>query len=179
MLLLLACAHRPVDVSLVTATIGPSASDFSPWDGIGTVPPDVRAAAIAAAAGIDPAAGVATVAFVSALEGVAPPAPAGELFVRGGEPTARVAVAERSDTFVPAWSDVTLRDVLLAPDQRLVLRLVDIDLDSPDPIGTVEIGPDELRRALGKREGLTLDTAERTNGQLLSVTLRVERVAKR
>lgn len=172
-LLALACAHRPVAVSIVGATIGPSAADLAPWDGMGKVPAEVREAAIAAANGVDPGAGAAAAVFVGMLDGIAPPDARGELWL-AATPDVRVDVPERSDTFVPAWTGVTLRDVLLAPDLRLVLRLVDADLDDPDPIGTVELTAKDLRAALGKRDGWTVSTAERTQGQLLSVTVKVE-----
>jgi len=177
--LLLACAHRPIDVSVVAATIGPSAADLSPWDGFGKVPAGVRDAAIAAASGIDPSAGAATATFVAVLDGVAPPDARGELWIANGDPNARVVLPEQADTFVPRWAGATLRDVLLAPDQRLVLRLVDADLDDPDLIGTVELSSADLRAALGKRDGVTVVTAERTQGQLLSVTIKVASSAKK
>ncbi len=158
--------------------IGPSAADLSPWDGIGKVPAEVRGAALAAAADVDPAAVAATAAFVNVLDGVAPPDPRGELFVAGSA-AAPIVIPERGDTFVPRWEGVTLRDVLLAADQRLVLRLVDGDVDDPDPIGAVELDARDLRAALRARGDWTLDTAERTQGQLLSVTLRVERSPQR
>lgn len=176
-LLLLSCAHRPVAVSVVGATIGPSTADLSPWDGIGKVPADVRSAAIAAAADVEPSAVQAAAAFVDLLDGIAPPDARGELW-DAARPEVRVTLAERGDTFVPTWEGVTLRDVVLAPDARVLVRLVDVDLDDPDPIGTVELTAKELRAALGKRDEYTVATAERTQGQILSVTVRVETQAR-
>jgi hypothetical protein len=174
MLLLLACAHvRPVDVTLLGATVGPSAADGSAWDGVGTVPADVRASAIAAASSVDPAVGVAAAAFGSFLDGVAPPDPAGTMWVEGGDPAARVDLAEQADTFQPRWSDATLRSVLLGTNQWLTIRLVDNDLDSPDPIAVIKLDDARLREAARAKGPWTLDTVEGTGGQLLSVTLAV------
>lgn len=181
----LACAPHPVNVAVLGATIGPTKADGRLWDGIGTVPKDVRDAAIAASRGGRPVAGI-TVGAAAWSNGMAPPDPAGTAWVVGARPVEvpapggwvltapSVELPENADTFTPAWT-LVLPDLLLDKATMVRISLVDMDLTEEDPIATVNLDANTLRRALRARRPYVCDVTEMTGAQILSVTVDVTR----
>jgi hypothetical protein len=183
-LLLSACVHT-VDISLAAAEIAPTMANGVAWDGpdnvLGALAP-ADAGALAAAFGAltgSPEAGKAVVGVAAQLQ--KPDAGGGLEFIPGsGEPAVTATVPEVSDSASPRWAPgaATVRSVALRGSSSLRISLFDRDLRHDDPIGVVVLTGAQLGRALGRDGVFTVETAEQTSGQLLSVSVLVVNAAK-
>lgn len=90
-----------------------------------------------------------------------------------GKPSTVVTLPEVQDTLTPAWHGAGFTAVTLSSTMSLRLQLADADFDAPDAIGTVELTPADLRRALAARGTAVIETGDRTSGQLVSVQIAV------
>jgi hypothetical protein len=181
---LAACPHPVVDVAIVGANVGLSTTDGAAWDGLGKVTPEARSALADAVESAGPLAIVGVDAVVGALDAVAPPDAYGtvSLVDAAGHVGPPVVLPAAPDTYTPRWSGFappTLHGVALdaAVSCRVALSDDDTLFDAPDPIATVDIGADDLRRALRAGEPVTVDFAEATGGQLLGVVVWVRKAA--
>lgn len=167
-----ACAHRPLDVSLRAAVVGPA-----DWDGLDATVPVVQDALISAFAEENPlAAAVGSAALGLLARGRAAPDVRGEFWLsvdgqREGPP-ARLPVVQ--DSFTPVWRDATLRGVRLRGGAVLLVALWDADaFNRDDLIAQVPVYPRQIRRAARAGEPLWIDTQAQTGGQLLRLALEV------
>ncbi len=179
LLLLVACVHT-VDITLSAAEIAPKMANAEEWDGptgvLGALSPEAKVSVGALLGSLVGDARVGTAVADAAAE-LQKPDPAGSLeFHPGeGEPTSSARVAEAQDTLAPQWAPgtATVTSVQLRSSSSLKVALVDKDLQTDDPIGTVVLTGAQLGRALGRDGVLTIQTAEQTSGQLLSVSILV------
>ncbi len=179
LVLLVACVHT-VDVTLSAAEVAPSMANGSPWDGpqgaLGPLTAEGKASLAAALGSLvgNAAVGTAVVGVASELQ---KPDAAGQLTFVSGAGVADVSaiVPEMSDTNSPRWTpgQATVKGVALKGSSSLRVALVDKDLQSDDPIGTVVLSSGQLLRALARDGVLTVETADQSSGQLLSVSILV------
>ncbi len=135
--------------------ISPAKPNGMPWDGpngaVGAGALDAVGAALGAA---DPITALLRVFGQDILDAYDAPDPAGTatLFV-DGEPL-DIALGEFPDSFTPTWPDVIWRDVPMAADVDLRLRieLTDRDLFNDDAIGAVSVNGADLRAALDAQQ---------------------------
>ena len=172
LLLLAACAHRPMDVSLRAAVVGPA-----DWDGLGAAAPVVQEALIDRFAALDPLTAAAGAAVVGDLaRSMAPPDVRGtmRLSVGGASGGAQVTLHTISDSFTPVWRGATLRGVPLRKDTAVLVELWDNDpLNDDDLVGQVSLDARTLRAAARAGAPRWVDTTELTGGQLLRVAVEV------
>lgn len=133
-------------VSVLGALIAPTKLDGRPWDGMGD-PTQLAQAVGGLLADASPYTAIASAMAGPAAAALDQPDVGGsaQLFMDGRE--FGVGVLEKvQDSFTPQWSTVTWDNVEL-PRARVRLTLWDRDLLNDDPIGIVEISPDELVNA--------------------------------
>jgi hypothetical protein len=146
-------------IEVVNATIRPAKLGGAPWDGFGTIPPDVINAVSTAVAASNPSAAVAIALAPIANKKFEPPDVAGtvELFV-GAAVAQTELLAREQDSYVPSWHpSARFSGVILDDRVRLRVHLVDKDTGSAigvnetdDEIGTVYVNAEQLRAALAK-----------------------------
>lgn len=179
LLLLLGCAHS-VDITLTAADLAPTMANAAPWDGpqgvLGVLDEKGKASLAAALGSVvgNAAVGEAVAGVASSLQ---QPDAGGELSFTSadGEPAVTVVVPTASDSLAPRWVPglATLKAVSLRPKSKLRVLLVDKDIDSDDPIGSVVLTSAQLAAALGTDGAFTVDTSRQSSGQLLSVSILV------
>jgi hypothetical protein len=183
-----ACGHARyplpdhVSITIVDATVAPGNDRGLAWDGAAPVAAQVVSGLAQSVAGLGrgkegerKAAAIISFIAEAAGRGIAAPDPRGwaEVQVPGGQP-ARARLAENGDSFRPQWSGVRWIGVPLAQDTRLRVYLEDVDtLGSNDPIGTAEIGYDDLIDALDSQKVWQVAVADQTHNQLLYVGISV------
>lgn len=178
-LLLIACAHT-VDVTLSAAELAPTMANGAPWDGpqgvLGALTEEGKASLSAALGSLVGNAAVGSAAVGVAAELQKPDA-AGELtFVSGaGGVNVTAVVPEARDTTSPRWApgQATLKGVTLKGTSSLRVLIVDKDLQSDDPVGSVVLTSAQLSRALARDGVLTVETGDQSSGQLISVSILV------
>lgn len=174
LLLFGACVHRPVDVSIRAAVIGPA-----DWDGAGGAAPVIRSSAISALARVDPLAGaVGEQVARGVLLSFAPPDVRGSavVFLKGGGHGSSAVLPEVSDSFGPVWpaGSVVLRGVPLDKGTAVEVSLDDVDLfNGDDPIARVLVSRAQLLGALRAQKPVWLDFEAATGGALLKLAIEV------
>ena len=174
----------PLQVFVTAGLIAPGKSDGRPWDGTGSLPPDVARAAVRgllpsarhALLGLMPGAGglpalTAVAPEVAALMNGAYAAPDVRVVVSlNGRPLGSTGVAQ--DTLAPTWAGGPV-DVGVIPEGAfLEFRAIDTDLMFDDDIGVCTVtGAPPL-----DAEGYVAAAAYRCSGQLWGLAVRaVER----
>ena len=178
MLLLFGCMHN-VDISVVGAQIAPTMANSAAWDGPDNVPAEAMGLLTSALAHVDPT-GQLGAAVEGGVSTVVKPDVAGTATLSPGPDMAptTVILPVVNDTLSPVWlpnAAVKFSAVALNGKSVLRLTLVDKDVQTDDPIGTVEISGSELLRAEGRGTFEYLDLSAATSGQLKSVSVVVER----
>jgi hypothetical protein len=187
LLLLVACVHT-VDITLAAAEVAPTMANGAQWDGpdgvlgvLGAPGPEARASLDALFGSLTGNVEVGKAVAGAAAE-LQKPDPAGQLsfLSSAGEAPISAPVAEVHDSFSPKWAPgtATVKAVMLRPSSSLRVALVDKDIQSDDPLGTVVLNGAQLGRALARDGLLTIETADQTSGQLLSVSVLVVNVKR-
>lgn len=182
--LLLACAHAPVNISVVGAQLDPIRADSTPWDGP-TAPPSTLAATFAGPLlTLDPAVPAAlALADLTAAAFASPDVMGQATLYSDGAAAGSVPLPPVADSLVPAWcralgpSCPTLGPVPLTDDVRVVIALIDDDLASDDPLDPVTLDARALRRALRSGQ-LAVATDAQARGEVSFVYVSVTRAPK-
>lgn len=172
MLLLLACVHV-VDVSIVGAEIAPRTANDAAWDGPDKMPYGALDAMKSLLSQADPSGQVGDAAVAMALKAEKPDAAGTATLLNDGKSSTVLTLAEVSDTLSPTWQGATFHAVTLNGKLGVRVVLADKDLSSDDAICSVDLTSAELARAAAAKGPLAIDTASRTSGQLLSVSLSI------
>jgi hypothetical protein len=166
-----------VTVQVVQALIGIK-SNNKPWDGTGTISPDVirsvetklvssgNWAAIAGAVSVE----LATIAN----SGFDSPDPFGTLQVYTPSGSFEAKIPYIPDTLSPNWTDLTINHVPLNdPGVRLRVTLIDRDAINNDPIGSAEINSADIAAAYAEARVYPVPVYLQGNRQLLFVGISV------
>lgn len=180
MLLLLACVHN-VEIMVVGAEIAPAMSNGAAWDGPDNVPTEAVGLVTGLLTHLDPSGQLGS-AVVGAVDTVVRPDPTGTAVLYPGaeqDPATRLLPVVQ-DTFLPTWGESPANrfgGVALRGETVLRITLVDKDVQTDDPIGTVEISGADLARAERAGEAFAVDVSTQSSGQLktVSVVVRAEK----
>lgn len=173
-------ARNPHNIVLTSAVIGPSTQAGERWDGVGSVPPELRAAALAAVAEMDPQVGLVVKDLQALNASLEPPDTAGQLEFSNQYPDdqRRVPIAEAPDTYTPSWASAppTVVGVRITRESVLRVQLEDIDtrFDAPDVLGTLVLDQPTLVSAWRARKPYAVDVAGQSGGQVLTLTIEVQ-----
>lgn len=178
LLVFLGCAHL-VDISVTGAAIAPTMANQAAWDGPDSMPAGAGGLLQRMAAAVDPD-GSLTRAAGEAASAKAKPDPFGTVTLvstgeRNGEQSMLTLATE--DTLAPDWTaaPATFTNVTLDSDVRLRVALIDKDVVTDDPIGTVEVPNSELLKAMRAGAPVEVDVSSQSSGQLLKVRIKVEK----
>jgi hypothetical protein len=174
--ILLACSH-PVDIAITGAEISPTMANGAAWDGPDNVPPETRGLASALLAQIDPSGQLGS-AVMGTVDTLVLPDPAGTVVLYPGpemDPRT-IVLPPMQDTLTPTWTAspaTTFGGVSLAQATLIRLTLVDKDLQTDDPIGTVELSSKDLVAAERAGEPFAVDVSAQASGQVRTVSVLV------
>ena len=174
MFLLLGCVHN-VDIFITGAEIAPTMANGAAWDGPDNVPVEARGLFDAALSHVDPS-GQLFAAIGGAIDSATKPDAAGTAVLSPGlemDPST-VLLPVVNDSLSPAWAELPVsRFGGVALNGKTVVRitLVDKDLQTDDPIGTIELSASDLMKAEHSDGALVVDVSAQTSGQLKSVSV--------
>lgn len=178
LLLLVGCAHL-VDISVTGAAIAPSMANQAAWDGPDSLPPGAGGLLQRMTSAVDPDGTFARAAGEAAVT-KAKPDPFGTVTLvstgeRNGEQSMLTLATE--DTLAPDWTaaPATFSNVTLNTDVRLRVALIDKDMVTDDPIGTVEVANADLQKALRAGAPMEVDVSTQSSGQLLKLRIKVDK----
>lgn len=176
MLLFLGCAHL-VDISVTGAAIAPTMANGAAWDGPDRLAPEVGGLLSKVVSGLDPQ--LRQSAAETVAQKAAPDAYGTVTLLtrdeRNGE-TAPLMLASE-DSHDPDWSaaPASFAGVKLRTDTRLRVALIDKDVVTDDPIGTVEVSGAELLAALRAEAPWRTDVSAQSSGQLRDLRIVVKK----
>jgi hypothetical protein len=147
-----------VRIEIVGASISPTKQGGQPWDGTGSIPPEVSSAAFRALSTPNPLASLVVALAPLANKKFQPPDVSGSaVLMVGGRAVQSRILPKDQDNYMPSWHNVAIfTGVILDPRVHVQIHLVDKDAGSlfgaetDDEIGTVVLGEAQLRPALAK-----------------------------
>jgi len=173
-------ASKRVNVSIVSATIGPCKADGKKWDGIGNAPAGAAAQIAKLLLDDNPYTGIAQALAGITMASTDKPDPYGFVEVavdgefkpnlkRNLYPDGKIV----KDTFTPQFPTNEWRAIPLDRGTRFRVTLIDKDIAQDDPIGTVEINDRDLRAALEAEKVYQVKVADQSQNQVLFIGLSV------
>jgi hypothetical protein len=126
----------------------------------------------AALARANPYAGVVAILAGPATAALEKPDAGGtaELYVHGQ--VTSISLNKRQDSFTPEW-DAQWPGVVLDSSVRLRVRLVDLDLQYNDDIGSFDLSYADLQEAYRRQTNYPVRVAEQTHNQVLFASISV------
>ncbi len=161
-----------IDISLVSALIGPGKSDKTQWDGFGDVPDSVTTG-LAAALGAGPYAPVLGFMTSAAIASVSKPDPFGYAQVNyQGTWELDTDLANENDntedTFTPQWPENPgWQNVPYSKNLRVRIVLQDEDISNHDDMGKLEINAAHIEAAWAAQKVHQIRVADQTYNQVL------------
>lgn len=179
MLFLLGCVHI-VDIAVVGAEISPAMANGAAWDGPDNVPTEAMGLLGSALSHLDPSGQLGGVVS-GAVDTMVKPDPAGTVMLYPGpeQDPFTVLLPVLQDTLFPTWGDTPsnrLGGVTVRAETVIRVTLVDKDVQTDDPIGTVELTAADVGKAQRAGKVLVIDVSGQASGQLKSVSVVVRKV---
>jgi hypothetical protein len=161
-------------VMLHGVTIAPSKFGGELWDGMGTLEPSQIDLFGNLIRGRVPYVEIAKALAAPANEALDKPDVKGRARLIGALDGATVLLTGQPDTFTPQFQGPpTFRDVPFDGSSRLGVELFDDDMVDDDPVGSFQLGPDEMLEAFRAGNVYQVRVDTQTNGQVIFAAISV------